>query len=428
MPRADTWRGTTLVDSSRLPPQPAHCRLICIGSPEDGFVDAGRTFPLAGLTRVEFHRGKRKRMSATIEDGVLRVSTGHPWVSGHHADLELTESVVLCDRNSRNGTLVEGDMIDQALLASGDVFEIGRCFWMLRQTRAATPEGNIEPLMSTAHPEFACSVRALRRLAPTRVPVLLVGETGVGKRHLAREIHNATGRGGPFVSLNAVARSLESTGAAGVLAKARGGTLFLDDVGGLSLAEQAGLVSSLLAAMPAASDPLDLPKDGVRLIAASSEDLHLRCAEERFRGDLYARLAGYECRLPSLRERREDLGVLLRALTPKAERLSVNVDVFRTLLAHKWTFNIRELSHSLASALALREPDAPISAAIWREVQWPDEGIPVSSRLTSVRQTIVRELATHGGDKGAVAKSLGCEVADIERWVTRFDLTAADFG
>ncbi len=432
MPRTDTLRGPTLLDTSRVPAAPAHCRLIYIGSPENGFVGAGRVFMLSDLTRVEFRRAKRRTLCATIEDGVLRISLPHPWVSGHHADLELGETVVLRDRDSRNGTLVEGDMIDHATLASGEVFEVGRCFWMLRQTRAPRSEEPKDALLPAAHPEYAASLHALKRLAPTRVPLLLVGETGTGKDHLARALHRATGRSGPFVRVNMMARSVEAQlfgEGDSLIDQARGGTLFLDDVAGLSLSEQSRLVSALLASVPIDADALELPEDGIRLIAGANTDLHRMTAEETFRPDLYGRLAGYECRIPALRDRREDLGLLAQALLRSAvgSSVSIKVDVFRTMLAQTWPFNVRELGHCLSAAAALREPDAPITAATWREVQWPSAGVPAPSRLASVRQTIIRELATHRGDKDAVAQSLKCEVSDIDRWLDRFDIEPAQF-
>ncbi|MEM6290433.1 MAG: sigma 54-interacting transcriptional regulator [Myxococcota bacterium] len=431
MARTDTLRGPTLFDTSRVPAAPAQSRLIFLGTPEDGFADAGRVFPLVGLKTVEFRRAQRRTFSATIEDDVLRIALPHPWVSGHHADLQLNEKAVLIDHESRNGTLVEGDMVEQAELMSGEVFEVGRCFWMLRQSAAPLTEVG-DGIFPVVHPEFAASMHALSRLAPTRVPLLLIGETGAGKSVLARELHRATRRGGPFISINMMARSVEPKlfGAGdALLDQARGGTLFLDDVGALSMDEQSKLLSVLLKSVLTDSDALELPADGVRVIAAASSNLHRRTAEATFRPELYARLAGYECRIPPLRERREDLGLLARSILAGAGApgLRIKVDVFRTMLAQEWPFNVRELSHCLSAATALCEDDAPITAAIWREVQWPSAGVPAPSRLASVRETIIRELAAHRGDKDAVADSLGCDLSDIDRWLNRFDIVPEQF-
>lgn len=409
----------------------AQSRLIYVGSPADGFEDAGRSFPLAGLRRVEFRRTSGERLEAETAEGVLRLGLPHPWVSSHHADLELGETAELVDRDSRNGTQVGGDMVERAMLASGAIFEVGRCFFCVRQSSAPlhdTPSA----LQAVASPELSASMHALGRLAPTRVPLLLVGDTGTGKSALAREVHRATGRGGPFVALNMMARSVEPHllgEGNGLLSKARGGTLFLDDVGALSLDEQGRLLSTLLEVLQTDSDALVLPPDGVRVVAATSVDLHRRATEATFRPDLYARLAGYECRLPPLRKRAEDLGLLVRSifdgLGASSQRLKV--DVFRTMLAQEWPFNVRELNHCLSAAVALCEDGAPITAAVWREVQWPNAGVPAARRLTSVRQTIIRELAAHRGNKSAAAKALGCEVEDIERWLSRFDLVPEQF-
>lgn len=432
MPRMDTLGSGTLLDSSRVPAEPETSRLIFVGTPEDGFANAGRVFELAGLRCVEFRRAKREPLRATIEDGVLRIGLPHPWVSGHHADLELDDAITLIDRDSRNGTLVEGDMVERATLASGDIFEVGRCFWMVRQTKAPMVDPAATSLVPAAYPALAASMHALSRLAPTRVPILLIGDTGTGKSHLAREVHRATGRSGPFVALNMMARSVESDllgDGDNLIASARGGTLFLDDVGGLSMPEQSRLLSGLLAHAPADTDALDLAPDGVRVVAAASTNLHRRASEATFRPELYARLAGYECRIPPLCERREDLGLLIHRLlnTAGAPELRIKVDVFRSMLSHGWAFNVRELSDCLSAAVALCDEGSPITAAVWREVQWPASNGLGPSRLASVRETIIRELAAHRGNKEAVAQSLGCDLDDIDRWLGRFDLEPESF-
>lgn len=431
MPRTDTIRGSTLCDSSRIAAAPEQSRLVFVGSPEDGFAQAGQCFPLAGLRRVEFRRAAVGPLTAVVEGDVLRIGMPHPWVSSHHADIELDGKAELVDLESRNGTQLEGDMIERAVLHSGDIFEVGRCFFAMRQSLAPMhdPTSALPPV---AHPDYAASTHALERLAPTRVPLLLIGDTGTGKSALARALHRATGRGGPFVALNMMARSVEPNllgEGNSLLAQARGGTLFLDDVDALSTKEQGRLLSALLGFMMPDSDALNLPDDGVRVVAAASSNLHRRAAEATFRPDLYARLAGYECRIPPLRERPEDLGLLVRGIFEAAgvPEQRIKVDVFRTMLAQEWPFNVRELNNCVSAALALCEDSAPITAAIWREVQWPNAGVPAAPRLASVRETIIRELAAHRGDKAAAAKSLGCAMVDIDRWLSRFDLVPEQF-
>lgn len=440
MSTGDTLRGPTLHDTSRKPLRPAQARLIYIGSPEAEFASAGRTFALAGFRRVEFKRARRRAMVATIEDDVLRISLPFPWVSGHHADLELHEDTArLVDRNSRNGTLVEGRAIEGCDLSSGEVFEVGRSFWMLREVRPGPVDEPLIDPSGVAHPGHAATLRVLERLAPTRVPILLVGETGSGKNYLAEALHRATGRRGDFVHINVLSQPIDALlygtgGRAGALERARGGTLFLDDVGELALEEQARLLGALLAAVPTDPDALELPDDGIRLVCASNRDLRAMVPTDNFRGDLYARIAGYEARIPSLRERREDLGLLARALarTDDGQQVKVGVEVFREILDQNWPFNVRELGHCLKAAIAARDPyddeETGITSGRWEDVAWRGADLPTSHRISSVRHTLMRQLAQYEGDTAAVARSLQCEVADIERWLERFDIIPSSFG
>jgi two-component system nitrogen regulation response regulator GlnG len=218
--------------------------------------------------------------------------------------------------------------------------------------------------------------RHVERVADLDVPVLIRGETGTGKELVARALHERSRRAGPFVSVNlgAIPRELAAaelfgatkgafTGADrhrdGFFRAAQGGTLFLDEVGEASPDVQVLLLRVLETgelypvgtSTPVATD--------VRLVAATDADLEARIADGRFRAPLLHRLAGYEVRLPPLRERREDIGPLflhfarealeslgeaslLTPADPYAEPWLPAALAVRLLL-HPWPGNIRQL-------------------------------------------------------------------------------------
>ncbi len=221
--------------------------------------------------------------------------------------------------------------------------------------------------------------RAIERVADLRVPVLLRGETGTGKELAARALHEAgPRRGGPFVGVNlgALPRELAAaelfgatrgayTGAThereGLFRAAQGGTLFLDEVGEAAPEIQAMLLRALEtgevhpvgAKSPVAVD--------ARLVAATDADLEGQIRDGRFKAPLLHRLAGYEIRLPPLRERREDIGPLFYhfaraelAATGEASRLSprdaheapwLPAELAARLVRHAWPGNVRQLKN-----------------------------------------------------------------------------------
>jgi DNA-binding NtrC family response regulator len=289
-----------------------------------------------------------------------------------------TGTLRLVDEGSRNGTLVNGHRVPEVLLADGDVIAIGDSYLIARVVPRGIRDAPV-PSMVGVSPAMRLSRAALVEAGPTTATVLLLADSGCGKEVAARALHEISRRGGPFVAVNcsAIPESLAEsqlfgqvagafTSAAarpGLFRAAHGGTLFLDEVGDLPLAIQPKLLRVLedRAVLPVGATAL-VPVD-VRIIAATNRDLGAGIAEQRFRGDLYARLAQLEVRLPRLRERREDVLLLLHhALGKGTWRLTPMLA--EALLLHPWPFNVREV-FAVAQQLRIRsasaeDPDLPL--------------------------------------------------------------------
>lgn len=420
--------------------------LIYAGSPEDGFAGAGQTIALDGVTRVEFGRSRAAGvLDVTRERSTMRIGVPTMWASSKHAELALEPpgspvEQVLRDLGSRNGTIVEGiPVTDAVALAPGQIIEIGRGFWMFRRYPNPIPDEEVDAGFdptTTASPRLRQTERALARLAAGSMPILLVGETGCGKEYFAKAIHRASGRSGPFVRTTlagAPAARIDTLlfgapdGAEpGSIDRAVGGTLFIDDVSDLSREGQSKLLWALT------EHPVMLTEGdaGVRVVAGSLRELGAMVMSQRFRADLYSRLAGFEARLPSLRERREDLGLLTRAilLQDAAHPLQIETPAYRRLLGHDWPFNVRELEQSLAAAASVGTGGELISRKALNDVLHSDASVPESADgIRAMRQELVRQLVAFDGDTRSVAENFGVDLTQVERWLERFDITPEQY-
>lgn len=224
-----------------------------------------------------------------------------------------------------------------------------------------------------------CLLRVLAaadRIAPTGMSVLVTGETGTGKEGLARRLHDASRRTGPFVVVNCASLPpdlVESelfghergafTGAVaprkGLVLEASGGTLFLDEVGELPMEVQAKLLRLLQEREVRPLGGQRVIKVDVRVVAATWRDLRVRVAEGAFREDLLYRLAVFELALPPLRERGDDVLLLARhvvdgfARQPGIDRRDLGRSAGAALRGHEWRGNVRELQAVLARAAVL---------------------------------------------------------------------------
>jgi len=215
----------------------------------------------------------------------------------------------------------------------------------------------------------------MRPLVRGDLPVLLLGETGVGKELLARTLHDSSPRRrGPFVAINCAAIPADlleaemfgigkgvATGVAerrGKFQTAEGGTLLLDEIGDMPPELQVKLLRALqekeVQPVGGAAAAVD-----IRVIAATNSDLQRRMEEGRFRRDLYFRVAGFALRVPPLRERREDIPALVESFARTFARehgkpmRGITVKALRTLVGYGWPGNVRELQHEVGRLVAL---------------------------------------------------------------------------
>lgn len=307
-------------------------------------------------------------------------------------------------------------------------------------------------------------MKTLARAAPTQATVLLLGETGTGKELVARTIHGYSERNGRrFVAVNCSALAeglLESelfghlrgafTGAAGarpgLFREADRGTLFLDEIGDISPALQARLLRALQEheIVPVGSEtPV---KVDVRIIAATHRDIGALVRAGKFREDLYYRLNVVTLHLPPLRDRKQDIPLLmdhfLRELTERHGRgpVAVDAEAQHRLLAYDWPGNIRELQNVLERALVLAEQDVigpehlpsevrPGGGSVDPPEPTADDAPTTSSAVNALlsleeieRRHVLRVLEATGGSREEASRILGISRRTLTRMVQRWGL------
>jgi len=277
--------------------------------------------------------------------------------------------------------------------------------------------------------------RQIQRFGPTDLPVVILGESGTGKELVARGLHEASGRRGELIAINcgALPRELiESelfghergafTGAqrrhAGCFEEADGGTLFLDEIGELPLELQPRLLRALEnRAIRAVGASRERPVD-VRIIAATHRDLEQAALAGHFRHDLYYRLCALEIAVPPLRERPEDIPLLIRhflgELGSEHPSYSISDREMAVLLRHPWPGNVRQLRHAVRRAVQLAGPElcaedllgpprpGPMAAPLGMTA------VPLAGRSYAEleRQIYLQALAETGGNCRAAADLL----------------------
>jgi DNA-binding NtrC family response regulator len=302
-------------------------------------------------------------------------------------------------------------------------------------------------------------MKTVARIAPSQASVLITGETGTGKELVARTIHRFSERSrGKFVAVNCSALAegiLESelfghvkgafTGASatrpGLFREADRGTIFLDEIGDISMALQARLLRVLQEreVMPVGSEtPISVD---VRVIAATHRDLEDMVRHGGFREDLYYRLNIVTVRLPPLRERRQDIPLLidhfLRLLAAKHRRGLVALDrnAEATLLHYDWPGNIRQLLNVLERALVLAAQDVIGPEHLPSEIsRGPEIGVSPTAAAQPVpmvplaqveRQHVLGVLQACGGNRERAAQVLRISRRTLTRMLQRWGMTAS---
>ena len=294
--------------------------------------------------------------------------------------------------------------------------------------------------------------RLVEKVANTNTNILIEGESGTGKELVARAIHYNSGRAErPFVAINCGALPetlLESelfghtkgafTGAAvnklGLFRSAEGGTIFLDEIGEVSPAMQVRLlralqeheVTPLGASAPVAFD--------ARIICATNRDLEREVAEGRFREDLFYRLNVIEIHLPPLRERREDVPLLVRhfigrtAREQQAAEKSIETEALSALINYTWPGNVRELQNAVERAFTLSgevidlgslPPKIRATTGDHLPMRDPDGLRPTLEEVE--RRHIFETMNAVNQDKTRAANILGIDLSTLYRKLKRYD-------
>ncbi|MBJ3592268.1 sigma-54-dependent transcriptional regulator [Salmonella enterica subsp. enterica serovar Saintpaul] len=327
----------------------------------------------------------------------------------------------------------------------------------------ATDEPHIEQLVGECRVMRQLK-RLISRIAPSPSSVLIVGESGTGKEVVARAIHKLSERKNkPFIAINCAAipeQLLESelfgyvkgafTGASangktGLIQAANSGTLFLDEIGDMPLMLQAKLLRAIEAreVLPiGASSPIQVD---IRIISATNQNLAQFIAEGKFREDLYYRLNVIPLTLPPLRERLEDIELLVHYfLHLHTRRLGlvypgVTPDVVALLKQHRWSGNLRELSNLMEYLVNVVPSGEVIDSTLLppnliNNAKAPEQVMPVvnmmsaltddanGTALEEMEKQMIREALSRHNNKKQAADELGIGIATLYRKIKKYEL------
>jgi len=387
--------------------------------------------PVARLERLQ---GARLAIGRD-ETAALRLDgTG---VSRQHAELYRQGPLyVVRDLGSTNGTWLGGKRVEHAPVTPGSVLRIGEWVGVFVEHADQVVEfGELAPdLFGGA--AMAELLVPLKRVAPSNLPVLLIGETGTGKERLARAVHHFSGRTGPFLPMNCAAlpeqlaeaelfgyRRGAFTGAEraslGYFRAAHGGTLFLDEMPELSAALQAKLLRVLEdGVVMGLGESAGVTVD-VRIVSASQRPLAELVVTNKLRQDLAARLHGLEVRIPPLAARPSDVARLFMQFLKQqsgGRPPAVEARLIEALCLHAWPQNVRELELLTRRLLAVHGHEAclkrqhlPAALQALTEDLGSNQraSAPPTERREHDLSRLKQELSSNGGNVKAAAEALG---------------------
>jgi len=431
------------VAEKKLPPPP----------PDEGLEAQTVQFPSEVRPALRFRVGRLlinqsdgQRLERTIDLPHIRIGSApnnevtifDPSVSRFHCELRHTEDgFLLRDLGSTNGTVVGGLRIKAALIQDDVVIQMGR------STLRFVPgqeEARVDPSREARFGELVGRSQGMRdifgilgKIAGTDLTVTIQGETGTGKDLVARALHDASPRSaGPFVVFDAgaVASNLiESelfghekgafTGATeqrrGAFERADGGTLFIDEIGELALELQPKLLRALeQREVQRVGGAKRIPVD-VRVVCATNRSLVEEVKKGRFRDDLYFRISVVVLSLPPLRDRREDIELLVESFLQRGEKkMSAAQDAVSVLQNYDWPGNVRELrnvietARAMCSAEVLHARDLIFAHDQDMSANKANSMSLAGKTLESIeRAAIAQTLAHFGGNRSAAARALG---------------------
>jgi len=409
-------------------------------------------------------------------------------VSRRHAEISWEQGRwMIRDLGSTNGTLVDGEVITQAELEHLHEIRIGDAVLKFVERDAEAHlgyrlDGTLAPGFSRLSHERGGAVGGfqmdrifseLERIARTSLAILLLGESGTGKEVLAREVHRLSGRPGAFRAINCGAipeNLIESelfgykkgafSGAErdkpGIFKAADGGTLLLDEIGDMPAQAQVKLLRVLQNREVFPVGATAPERVDVRVVCATHRDLGKLQGEGEFRQDLFGRINEYQLKLPPLRERKEDIYLLVRTFLERHGRpdLAPSFPLMTGLLHYEWPYNVRELEACIKRCIALADgptltesllPDSVRDAmsdygkrartSVLPEYSQRASADPVHGEpqggLGGVRTPTADELRAllvrHQGNVAAVGRELGKARMQVHRWMKKHGIDINEF-
>jgi DNA-binding NtrC family response regulator len=296
--------------------------------------------------------------------------------------------------------------------------------------------------------------KMIEKVSQHEYPVLILGESGTGKELVARSIHfSGPRKNKPFAPVDCsslVPTLIESelfgyvkgafTGAVqakqGLLEAAQGGTLFLDEIGDMPVDLQAKLLRALQEREVKPVGSTERRHINVRIIAATNRDLDAAIRTGAFRQDLYFRLNVVQVKLPPLRDRKNDIPLLVTSFLekfsdPQGPTRAIGEDAMRRLIAYDWPGNVRELENAIERAVALGSGPVVHVGDLPSNLQYPtgdrapekDELLPLEELE---RRAILRTLRETSGDKLAAARMLGIGKTTLYRKLKQYQMEHAE--